>query len=83
MTFLEELEQAPPAARMVLPAAVLGLVRRKKHPIVWWVFGVLPMSFAVAQAIREGRLFGPKAPTVTSTIGPLDIITDPTGRTIV
>ncbi len=63
MTFLEELEDTPPAARMVLPGAILGLVSRHKHPIVWWVFGVLPLASAVAQAITERRLFSPPAPT--------------------
>jgi hypothetical protein len=69
MTFLEELEQTPPAAKMVLPAAVLALVSRQKHPIVWWVFGVIPLASAAAQAIREQRLFGPKAQA--APVGPV------------
>lgn len=59
MTFLEELDQVPPAARMVLPGAVLALVSRHKHPFVWWFFGVFGMASAVSQAITEQRLFGP------------------------
>jgi len=62
MTFLEELEQTPPAAKMVLPAAVLALVSRQKHPIVWWLFGVIPLASAAAQALTERRLFGPRTP---------------------
>ncbi len=77
MTILEQLEQTPPAARMVLPAAILALVSRKKHPIIWWGFGVFPLAAAVSSAISEGRLFGPpKAPAVATTIGPIEI----TGR---
>jgi hypothetical protein len=71
VTLLEQLEQTPPAAKMVLPAAVMALVSRQKHPIVWWVFGVFPMASAVAQAITEGRLFGPpKDPLPTASRAP-------------
>lgn len=66
MTFLEQLEQTPPAAKMVLPGAILALVSRQKHPIVWWLFGVLPMASAVSQAFTEKRLFGPPAPAIAS-----------------
>lgn len=65
MTFLEQIEQTPPAARMVLPGAILTLVSREKHPIIWWAFGLLPMAAAVATALTERRLFGPKAPAPT------------------
>jgi len=84
VTFLEQLEQTPPAARMVLPGAILALVSRHKHPIVWWLFGVFPMATAVAQAITEKRLFGPLAPADTiPTRAPFVVPTDPTGRYIV
>lgn len=74
-SFLDEINKIPPAARMVLPAAILALVSRQKHPVVWWLFGVLPMASAVAQAISEHRLFAAPAP---APVAPLRF--DPSGE---
>jgi hypothetical protein len=51
------LANIPPAAQMILPGAVVALVDRKKHPIVFWVFGVIPLTGGVATAIIKRRLF--------------------------
>lgn len=51
------LADLPPAASMVVPGAVTLLVDRKKHPILWTVFGAIPLGFATVRAISTGRLF--------------------------
>lgn len=43
----------PPLARMVMPGIVVGLVDRKKHPIVWWVLGAVPLGLAGAAFVAE------------------------------
>jgi hypothetical protein len=52
---LASLDNISPAAQMVLPGAVCALVNRKKHPIIFWGFGVLPLAGAVATAIKNKR----------------------------
>ena len=51
------LANIPPAAQMILPGAVVALVDRKRHPIVFWLFGVIPLTGGVASAIIKRRLF--------------------------
>ncbi len=47
----------PPLAQAIFPAAVVGLVSRQKHPIVWWLFGVIPLAGAGAQMIIKRRVW--------------------------
>lgn len=51
------LDAIPPAARMVVPAAVTIMVDRKRHPVWWTLFGAVPLGFAVVSAVSKGRLF--------------------------
>jgi len=47
----------PPLAQAIFPAAVVGLVSRKKHPIVWWLFGMIPLAGAGASMIIKRRVW--------------------------
>lgn len=54
---LLKLPDVPPLAQAIFPAAIVGLVDRQKHPIVWWVFGAIPLTGAAAAAIIKRRLW--------------------------
>lgn len=54
---LLKIPDVPPLAQAIFPAAVIGLVDRKKHPIIWWVFGVAPLTGAAASAVIKRRLW--------------------------
>lgn len=54
---LLKLPDIPPLAQAIFPAAVVGLVDRQKHPIVWWVFGVFPLAGAGAAMIIKRRVW--------------------------
>jgi hypothetical protein len=47
----------PPLAHAIFPAAIVGLVDRQKHPIVWWLFGVIPLAGAGAQMVIKRRVW--------------------------
>ena len=44
-----------PLARFVIPAAVLLMVDRERHPIVWTLFGAIPAGFAVVNLIARRK----------------------------
>lgn len=52
-----QIPDVPPLAQAIFPAAVVGLVDRKKHPIVWWLFGVIPLAGAGASMIIKRRVW--------------------------
>ncbi len=56
---LARIPDVPPLARAVLPLAVVFLVQRKDHPIIWWVLGMGPLAWAAKDAIIQQRLWGP------------------------
>lgn len=51
-----KLPDVPPLAAAVVPALVVGLVDRQKHPIVWWLFGTFPLGLAIQRAISQRRI---------------------------
>jgi hypothetical protein len=38
-------------AAAILPGAVVGLVDRHRHPIVWWVFGIIPLAWSGSRLV--------------------------------
>ena len=44
-----------PLARFVIPTAVVAMVDRKRHPILWTVFGAVPLGFAVVNLISKRK----------------------------
>jgi hypothetical protein len=45
---------------LVLPAIVVSIVDRQKHPVMWWLFGAVPVALAGAKyGIRVGMIKRP------------------------
>ena len=55
--FQAALDKIPPIAWLGLPTIILLAVNRKKHPIIWWMFGVGGAFNATVQMIMKKRVF--------------------------
>lgn len=36
---------------LVVPGAIVTLVRRQNHPFIWWAFGAIPMAWSAARLV--------------------------------